>query len=363
MTKLDFKKFEAPKIEMLQVLDVDGKVVNKDLMPDLSDAELVELMKKMVWQRVLHERSMKLARQGRLGFYGPTLGEEASEMGSVSAMEKQDWIVPAYRDIPQLVQHGLPLYKGFLWSLGHVEGNEYPANFHAIPPQIIIGAQYVQTAGVALGIKKSGIENEVAFTYTGDGGSSQGDFYEGMNFAAAFKAPAVFFVQNNGYAISVPRRKQTAAKTIAQKAYGAGIPGIQVDGMDVLAVYSVSKQAREWVAAGNGPVLIETITYRMGPHSTAGDDPKRYTPEGELAEWQAKDPLVRMRKFLEGKGLWTEQQEEEWTETVNAEIDAAITKAESVVPEKVSDMLKRTFVETPQAIQKQIDVYMKKEAE
>src|SRR5699024_10160574 len=146
----------------------------------------------------------------------------ASQIGSEFAMEKEDYILPAYRDVPQLVLHGLPLYKAFLWSRGHVDGNKYPENFNALPPQIIIGAQYIQAADIALGLNKKDYKN-VAYTYTGDGGTSQGDFYEGINFAGAFKAPAIFVVQNNGYAISVPRAKQTAAKTLAQKGVAAGI--------------------------------------------------------------------------------------------------------------------------------------------
>lgn len=203
--------------EPVQVLDGQAKVIKPEIVSKYSNEQLVEFFKLMLWERTLHQRSNALTRQGRLGFYAPTEGQEASEMGSNAAMKKTDVLMPAYRDIPQLIQHGLPVYKAFLWSRGHVLGNEYPEDFHAMPPQIIIGAQYVQAAGVALGIKKNGTEDKVAYTYTGDGGTSQGDFYEGMNFAGAFEAPAVFIVQNNGYAISVPRRKQTAAKTLAQK--------------------------------------------------------------------------------------------------------------------------------------------------
>lgn len=195
MKKLDFEELKHnPEIKPLQVLDEDGKVVNPDLMPDLSDEELVELFKQMVWSRVLGDRTMKLCRQGRLGFFAPTAGEEASQMGSNFAMSKDDFLLGGYRDVPQLVKHGLPMWKGFLWSKGHVNGNKYPEELNAVPPQIIIGAQYAQTAGVALGLKKKGAKN-VAYTYTGDGGTSQGDFYEGVNFASAFKAPALFFVQ------------------------------------------------------------------------------------------------------------------------------------------------------------------------
>ncbi|MDP2813919.1 MAG: thiamine pyrophosphate-dependent enzyme, partial [Erysipelotrichaceae bacterium] len=192
--------------KMIQILDEKGKVVNSDLVPDLSDEQLVQLFKDMLWSRALNDRCTILARQGRLGFFGPTAGQEASQLGSYLAFEKNDFLLPGYRDFPQLVKHGLPLHKAFLWSRGHVEGGQFPEDLNAILPQVIIGAQITQAAGVGLGMKKRGIK-QVVFTYTGDGGTSQGDFYEGMNFAGAFKAPVVFFVQNNQYAISTHWRK------------------------------------------------------------------------------------------------------------------------------------------------------------
>ena len=236
---------------------------------------LQELMRRMVYTRILDQRSISLNRQGRLGFYAPTAGQEASQLASQFALEKEDYILPGYRDVPQIVWHGLPLSQAFLWSRGHFEGGQIPEGVNVAIPQIIIGAQYVQAAGVALGMKKRGAKS-VAITYTGDGGTSQGDFYEGMNFAGAFKAPAIFVVQNNQFAISTPREKQTAAETLAQKAVAAGIPGIQVDGMDPLAVYAAVHDARERAVNGEGPTLIETLTYRYGPHTMAGDDPTRY---------------------------------------------------------------------------------------
>ncbi|MGX7107605.1 pyruvate dehydrogenase (acetyl-transferring) E1 component subunit alpha [Hutsoniella sourekii] len=346
----------------VQIINEEGKVVNEDLMPDLSDEELVGLMEDMVRAREWHQRTTALNRQGRLGFYAPTWGQEASQMGSINAIEKEDYVLPGYRDVPQLIKHGLPHDKAFLWSKGHVAGNDYPEDFHAYPPQIIIGAQYVQTAGVALGLKKHGKE-AVAITYTGDGGSSQGDFYEGINYAGAFKAPAIFVVQNNGWAISTPREYQTAAKTLAQKAVAAGIPGIQVDGMDILAVYAITKAAREYALAGNGPVLIETLTYRFGAHSLSGDDPKRYQPEGAQEEWRAKDPLIRYRQFLTDKGLWSEEKEEEVVNATKELAKEAIKKAESLPKQKVSDFLKNMFEEAPQLVQEQIDYYEAKENE
>ncbi len=266
-------------------------------------------MTRMVYTRILDQRSISLNRQGRLGFYAPTAGQEASQLASHFALEKEDWILPGYRDVPQIVWHGLPLWKAFLFSRGHFVGNQAPEGVNVLAPQIIIGAQYIQTAGVALGLKKRGKKN-VAITYTGDGGSSQGDFYEGINFAGAFKAPAIFIVQNNQYAISTPRELQTAAKTIAQKGIAAGIPCIQVDGMDALAVYVATRDARERAINGEGPTLIETVCYRYGPHTMSGDDPTRYRTSDIDNEWVTKDPIVRFRIYLEGKGLWSEAKED-----------------------------------------------------
>ena len=356
---IDFKELMA-KVDAdfptFQILDQDGKIVNEDLVPDLSDEELVELMTRMVWSRVLDQRSTALNRQGRLGFFAPTAGQEASQLASQFAMEKEDYLLPGYRDVPQLVQHGLPLREAFLWSRGHVAGNYYAEDLNALPPQIIIGAQYIQAAGVALGLKKRGKEN-VVFTYTGGGGSSQGDFYEAINFAGAYQANGVFIIQNNGFAISTPREKQTAAKTLAQKAVAAGIPGIQVDGMDPLAVYAIAKEARDWSAAGNGPVLIETLTYRYGPHTLSGDDPTRYRSKEMDDEWVQKDPLTRFRKYLTDKGLWSEAKEEEIIEKTKEEIKVAIAEADKAPKQKVSDFLKNMFEVQPQTIKEQIAFY------
>lgn len=361
---LDFDKLVKSYGELfpqVQILDKDGNVVNEDLVPDLSDERLVELMERMVFSRILHERSMALARQGRLGFYAPTAGQEASQIASHYALEKQDWIYPGYRDIPQLIMHGLPVYKAFLWSRGHVEGGMY-GDLPIMVPQIIIGAQYIQAMGNAVGQKLAGKENEVTITYTGDGGSSQGDVYEGINFAGRYKAPAIFVIQNNGYAISTPREKQTAAETLAQKGVAAGIPSIQVDGMDPLAVYTVTKAARDWAVAGNGPVLIETITNRFGPHSTSGDDPTRYRTQESFDYWEQRDPLIRFRNYLTEKGLWTEEKEEELIEKYTEEIQEAAKEADKAEKMTVTDSLKWMYSNPGQNIQEQLEKYEAKES-
>lgn len=354
-----FKNVEE-NFETFRILDEKGEVVNKDAMPDLSDEELTELMRRLVYTRIWDQRAISLNRQGRLGFYAPVAGQEASMIGTQFALDKDDWILPGYRDIPQMVFHGFPLYKAFLFSRGHITGGQIPEGVNVLMPQIIIGAQIVQAAGVALGLKKSGKE-QVAITYTGDGGSSQGDFYEGMNFAGAFKAPAIFVVQNNRFAISTPVEKQSMAKTIAQKAVAAGINGIQVDGMDVLAVYAATKQAR--VEALNGvPTLIETLTYRYGPHTLAGDDPTRYRTKDMDDEYQAQDPLVRFRAFMEAKGLWNEDKENEVIEQAKADVKEALAQADKEPKQKVTDFINVMAEKLPLNLQEQLDEYTVKES-
>ncbi len=351
----------SEQFQTIQVLNEEGEVVNEAAMPDLSDEQLQELMSRMVYTRILDQRSISLNRQGRLGFYAPTAGQEASQLASQFALEKEDFILPGYRDVPQMIWHGLPLYQAFLFSRGHFHGNQIPEGVNVISPQIIIGAQIIQAAGVALGMKKRGAKS-VAITYTGDGGASQGDFYEGINFAGAFKAPAIFVVQNNRFAISTPVEKQSAAKTIAQKAVAAGIPGVQVDGMDPLAVYSAVKEARERAINGEGPTLIETLTYRYGPHTMAGDDPTRYRTSDLDNEWEKKDPLVRFRKFLEKKGIWNEEKENEVIEKAKEDIKEAIKKADEAPKQKVTDLMENMYEQMPKNLEEQYAIYKEKES-
>ncbi|GGG20580.1 pyruvate dehydrogenase E1 component subunit alpha [Lysinibacillus alkalisoli] len=350
------------KFEMFQILNEEGEIVNEEANPNLSDDELVELMSRMVYTRILDQRSISLNRQGRLGFYAPTAGQEASQLGSQFALEKEDWILPGYRDVPQIVWHGLPLEKAFLFSRGHFVGNQAPEGVNVLSPQIIIGAQYIQAAGVALGLKKRGTKG-VAVTYTGDGGSSQGDFYEGINFAGAFKAPAIFFIQNNQYAISTPRELQTAATTLAQKGVAAGLPSVLVDGMDALAVYAVTKDARERALRGEGPTLIETMCYRYGPHTMAGDDPTRYRTSDIDSEWEKKDPLVRFRKYVEAKGLWSEEKENEVIERAKEEIKQAIKAADATPKQTVTQLMENMYKgDMPSNVKEQYEIYKEKES-
>jgi pyruvate dehydrogenase E1 component alpha subunit len=291
-------------VKKIQCLNELGKLVGET--PDISDDELIHLYKWMVQARTFDQRALKLQRQGRIGTYAPMIGQEAAQIGSALALEKQDWIYPSYREVAACLVRGVPMANFFLYTMGHINGGTSTGE-NVFPTQIIIGAQCLHAVGGAWAGKYNN-ENSVSVAYVGDGGTSEGDFHEALNFAGVYELPVVFFVQNNQWAISVPVSKQTASPTIAQKAAAYGIAGVQVDGNDILAVYSTMKQALERARNGK-PVLVEAVTYRMGPHTTA-DDPTKYRENSEVAEWQAKDPLSRMKAYIMEKGIWNEEMDQ-----------------------------------------------------
>jgi pyruvate dehydrogenase E1 component alpha subunit len=338
-------------VRPLQVLSPEGEITNPDYMPALSDDDLRLLMYRMVFTRTWDERAVNLGRQGRLGFYAPVSGQEATMVGSEFALTKEDYVCPGYRDMPQIVWHGLPLYQAFLYSRGHQHGGQIPEGVNVLMPQIIIGAQILHATGIGMSFKLRG-EKRVVITYTGDGGSSEGDFYEGLNFAGAFKLPVIYFVQNNGYAITTPFAKQTAAQSIAHKALAAGIRGIQVDGMDVLAVISAVREAAEIARSGGGATLIEGITYRYRPHSMA-DDTTKYRTKEEEQEWGLRDPLVRFGKFLEKKGLWSEEETARVKEEAKNTVNEHIKKAEQTEKMTVPGLIDSMFETTPPHMEEQ----------
>ncbi|SEF43716.1 pyruvate dehydrogenase (acetyl-transferring) E1 component subunit alpha [Paenibacillus sp. UNC499MF] len=341
----------SEQVQPLTIIGPDGTVINEEKMPKLSDDQLKELMRRMVFTRVWDERAINLGRQGRLGFYAPVSGQEASMIGSEFALNKEDFVCPGYRDMPQIVWHGLPMYQAFLYSRGHQHGGQVPEDVNVLMPQIIIGAQILHATGIGMAFKKKG-EKRVAITYTGDGGSSEGDFYEGLNFGGAFKLPVIYMVQNNGYAITTPFSKQTAAQSIAHKALAAGIRGVQVDGMDVLAVYAAVSEAAEIARNGGGPTLIESLTYRFKPHSMA-DDTTKYRTKDEEGEWAPKDPIVRFRAYLTQKGLWSEEEEAKVKEEAKATVAEQIKKAEQTEKMTVAGLIDSMFETTPKHLEEQ----------
>lgn len=333
----------------------------KDLGLDLSASDLRELYTAMVKVRVLDEKLVLKQRQGRIGFYLTCLGQEACHIGAAFALESDDWVFPHYRDA------GIPILRGVsIQDMVHqvygnssdaTKGRQMPVhysfsdvNFFSISSPL--GTQIVQAAGAAYAMKVKGTK-QVAMTSFGDGSSSEIDFHSGMNLAAVTKSPCVFLLENNQWAISVPSSKQSASETYAIKATAYGMPGTQVDGNDVLAVYAATKEAVGRARNGEGPSLIEAVTYRMGAHSTS-DDPSRYCPPEELAEWKKKDPVLRFEKYLEKHGIADQGWFDEVRSEAEAEVVEAIKQAEKVaVHPPVESLFDDVYEDVPPLLQAQ----------
>ncbi|CCV63728.1 Pyruvate dehydrogenase E1 component, alpha subunit (AcoA/PdhA) [Alteracholeplasma palmae J233] len=321
------KTYDPQKGKRLQILDPQGKVVDAKLEPKLSKEQLLKMYRTMVLERVADIKALQFQRQGRMLTYALNKGQEAAQVGAAAAMEKQDWVSPAFREVGIYLYKGVPLENIYLYWYGNENGSKMDPEARILPVNIIIGSQINLGAGLAMASKIQG-KNEVTLATIGDAGSSHGEFYEGLNYAASFKAPYVVMIQNNQYGISTPRRKATAAETLAQKAVAFGIPGIQVDGNDVLAVYAATKEAFDRARNGEGPTLIEAYTYRMGAHTT-NDDPTLYRSREEEAEWDLKDPIARFKAYLIDKGHLTEEENTKLEEEINEEVIETFKKVES----------------------------------
>jgi len=342
-----FKKYDPLKKQQLQILDPKGKVITPDLEPAIDKETLLKIYDMMVLGRVADIKALQYQRQGRMLTYAPNRGQEAAQLGAAAAMEPQDWLVPAFRELNAMMYRGVPLEKMFLYWYGNEWGSNFDEDVRVLPIDIIIGSQVNHAAGIAYASKIQK-KNEVAVTFIGDGGTSHGEFYEGLNFGAAFDVPMVIVVQNNQYAISTPRKKATKAETLAQKAIAAGIEGIQVDGNDILAMYVATKTAIDHARSGKGPVLIEAVTYRLGPHTTS-DDPTIYRKDEEVSEWEAKDPLIRFKQYLIDKKWWTEAKDKKLFEEKNEYVGETFKKVEASGPENLLDIFQYTYAEmTPQ---------------
>ncbi|MCI4367687.1 MAG: thiamine pyrophosphate-dependent enzyme, partial [Thermoplasmata archaeon] len=279
---------------------------------EIPDAELPKVYGRMVMARVIDERCLTMQRQGRIGFYVPMQGQEAAQVGCAWALESGDWIFPAYRELGVALVRGVPvgrLLDQFIGNSGDTgKGRQMPnhygyRDYNFVTASSPVGTQISQAVGASMAIQRRK-DPIVTITFFGDGTTSSNDFHAGLNFAGVFKTPTLFFCQNNQWAISLPRERQTHSETLAEKAIAYGFPGVVVDGTDVQAVYGAVATARRRAIAGEGPTLIEAQVYRLGPHSTS-DDPKRYRSDAELQAWKAKDPLARLKHDLLAKGGWT----------------------------------------------------------
>ena len=349
------EEYHPLKGKMFQMLKPDG-TLQPGMKPPLSDEETVSLFEKMVFIRLADQRALMLQRQGRFGTYAPCWGQEACQVGSASMLGKGDWIFPAFRELAATLTMGVPLKTFFLYWMGNEMGSRAPEGINVMPVAIPVGTQPLHAVGVAWAAKLKG-EKIVTLTYFGDGATSKGDFHEAMNLAGVFKTPTIFFCQNNQFAISVPRKMQTASATLAQKAVAYGFDGIQVDGNDLFAVMAATKEAVEKARSGGGPTFIEGVTFRFGPHTTA-DDPTKYRTEEEIEPWKPRDPFVRLRLYLKGKGLWNEEAEERATEEGQKQIDEAVKEAEAVPAPAPEEIFQYVFAEMTPPLKEQLE-YLK----
>ena len=329
----------AREFPLHRLLDEDGELVGAPGEWALTDAEVLRLYRWMVLNRALDERMVTLQRMGRIGFYIGSVGEEATVLGSAAAMEETDWIFPCYREHGAALLRGMPLVTFLCDLFGNagdaMKGRQMPCHEAWRPGRFAfisspIATEIPHAVGAAWAARLKG-EEMVALTYFGEGATSASDFHTGLNFAAVRKIPVVFLCRNNGWAISIPREKQTAAETIAQKAIGYGMRGERVDGNDLLAVHDATRRARARAAAGEGPTLLECVTYRVEGHSTS-DDPRVYRPAELVEPWKKRDPIARVRRLLVRRGALDEAADARLRDEVREEIQRALREAEAFAP-------------------------------
>lgn len=351
------KSYDPLKGKRLEILDAQGKVISDKLEPNIDKETLLKMYKTMTLGRVADIKALQYQRQGRMLTYAPNMGQEAAQVGAIAAMEDRDWLSPGFRDLDFMLYRGVPLRQVYLYWYGNEWGSHYDEGQKILPINIIIGSQINHAAGLAYASKILK-KDEIALAVIGDGGTSHGEFYEGMNFAAAFNAPLVTIIQNNQYAISTPRHKATKAETLAQKAVAFGAEGIQVDGNDVLAMYVAMKEAADHARSGKGPVLIEAVTYRMGPHTTS-DDPSIYRTKEEENEWAKKDPNERFKKYLIDKGYWSEEEDQKLDEENNEFVKQEFEWVEANGTVELEDIFKYTYEEMTPQLTEQYETHKK----
>ncbi|MDP7035949.1 MAG: pyruvate dehydrogenase (acetyl-transferring) E1 component subunit alpha [Planctomycetota bacterium] len=345
---------------VLQVIAEDGTAV--EAKPDLSREDLLRMYEAMVKARAVDERGMNLQRQGRISFYVPATGQEASHVGAAFALRDSDWVVPSYRNPGISLLRGISIQMFIDQLFGNerdvVKGRQMPNHFAFSSINFLsisspISTQIPQAAGLAMAMQYRDTD-QVCMTFCGDGGTSEGDFHCGLNFAGVYQSPIVFVVENNGWAITCPVERQTASESMAIKAKAYGFEGIRVDGNDCLAVYAAAKEAVEKARSGGGPTLIETMTYRMGPHSSS-DDPRRYRSDEEVASWAEQDPIQRFNRYLLANIDWTEEEDEALHARCHEEAADAARSADAAPLPPDASMFEDVFAEMPPHLQEQLD--------
>ncbi len=333
------KTIQRFTIERIEILSEKGEV-DKKILPKLSDKQIIEMYRWMSITRAFDAKAVALQRTGRLGTYASMLGQEATIIGSAYALRKQDWLFPSFRYSGGMLLRGIPMDKLYSYWGGDERGAKPPEDINVFPLCITVGEQPLHATGFAWGLKLQK-RNAIALTDFGDGATSTGDLSEALNYAGVFQIPVIFLCQNNQYAISMSREKQTAAQTLAQKAIAAGIKGVQVDGNDIFAVYKATQDAIAEALKGK-PTFIEAYTYRMSDHTTS-DDAAKYRTEKEVKEWQKKDPMLRLKIYMEKKKMWDEKKEQTLKKEIEIMVDKAVKSYEAIPRALREDIFKYTL--------------------
>ncbi|QBP41107.1 pyruvate dehydrogenase (acetyl-transferring) E1 component subunit alpha [Paenisporosarcina antarctica] len=337
-----------------KIIDDKGFIIDSTYEKQIDEKLVKEFYFNMMRIRTFDRKAINLQRQGRLGTYAPFEGQEASQVGSALALGPNDWIFPTYRDHGATLTYGADMVRALLYWNGRVEGCVPPEGKNIFPPAVPIATQLPHATGAAWAEKRKGTKN-ATIAYFGDGATSEGDFHEGLNFASVFKVPVVFFNQNNGYAISLPIEKQMNSATIAQKSVAYDMPGIRIDGNDCFIVYFETKKAFDYARSGNGPTLIEAVTWRTGAHTTA-DDPSKYRPNEQ--GMNIVDPLSRLEMFMKNYGYWDEKWIKEVKKKINNEIEAAVEGMEQFPPPVVDDIFDHVYAVMPAHLAEQKESYL-----
>jgi pyruvate dehydrogenase E1 component alpha subunit len=350
-----FDKYDPLKKIMFQVMDDDGQIINKAWMPEIENERLVKIYKDMLFARVADLQTVSYQRQGRIYTYPPNYGQEAISGATGALIRKQDWLVPAFREMGAMLAKGVTLKELFLYFMGYEEGSNFKNADYTLPISVPIASQLLHAAGIGYAVKYKK-EDKLVFAFVGDGGTSEGDFHEAINFAGVWKVPVIFIIQNNQYGISTPVRLQTASDSLAVKSVAYGVKGIQVDGNDFFAMYKTLQESIKLCSEGNGPVLIEAVTYRKGAHTTS-DDPTKYRSKEEEEKWDLKDPLKRLKAYLISNGLWSDKEEDIHIEQYKQEVDRQFVEAENYGPYPKEDVFIHHYDEMPDDLLEQMRQY------
>lgn len=316
--------------------------------------QIVHAIRLMLLSRALDERAIKLQRLNRLGVYGPVQGQEAAVLGPAMALDPAcDWMVPASREQPAMLHHGLPLESLLATYMGRVDEGRIPVGVNLLPRQQSIGAQLPHAVGLAWALKLRH-DPGIALVYFGDGAASEGDFHEAANLAGVQRVPLVFVLINNQWAISTPVRKQAAVTDLSSRAAGYGFPGVSLDGNDLFAMYEATREAVARARSGQGPTLIEARTYRIGFHNTS-DNPREYREEGQVAAAAAGDPLQRVLRYATAAGLWSPRKDESTRREIAAELDATYRKVATQPRPGAEAVFEHVYEQLPERVRRQRD--------